>query len=488
MKKFDDITDIKTQVLTETAKHAFKGDLDTTWYDIPYHMLPGTKAQFRCCIYHERAIVKQRVKLAMGILPDDIPNPNVKSSQIVHVIPCACEGCPITKITVTQNCRGCLAKKCVKACPFGAISTSNGQAVIDKEKCRECGRCVGACPYNAIVDVERPCIKSCAVGAISIGENDIAVIDTEKCINCGHCVSGCPFGAISDISALTGVIDMLVDKKRPVYAIVAPSIEGQFGNISLSQIKAAIRDIGFDDVFEAAYGADIVAFFEAAELNERVLEGKKLTSSCCPAFVNLVQKHFPQISDNVSYTVSPMAAAERYIRKNNSDCSVVFIGPCIAKKNEVETLYKDEIDAVLTFEELNALFLAKDINFDIIEAEEDDATKYGKGFALSGGVSKAVTQALKEMGVEDDITVTGCDGAINCKKTLTLLKVGNLPEDFIEGMYCQGGCINGPAALEEFVKSKRAFEKLHSQNQKEQILQNVSEKGADKQNPKRPKR
>lgn len=487
MKKFDDIIDIKTQVLIETAKHAFKGDLDTMWYDIPYHMLPGTKAQFRCCIYHERAIVKQRVKLAMGILPDDIPDPNVEKSQIVHVIPCACEGCPITKITVTQNCRGCLAKKCVKACPFGAISTTNGQAVIDKEKCRECGRCVTACPYNAIVNVERPCTRSCAVGAISIDENDIAVIDTKKCINCGNCVSGCPFGAISDISMLTDVIDMLINKKNPVYAIVAPSIEGQFGNTSLTQIKAAIRDIGFDDVFEAAYGADIVAFFEAAELNERVSEGKKLTSSCCPAFVNLIEKHFPQISDNVSSTVSPMVAAERYIRENNPDCSVVFIGPCIAKKNEAVTLYKDEIDAVLTFEELNALFLAKEIDFDILEAKEDDATKYGKGFSLSGGVSKAVTQALEEMGVDKDISITKCDGAVNCKKTLALLKVGNLSEDFIEGMYCQAGCMNGPATLEEFTKSKRAFEKLHSQNKKEGILQNVSEKGADKQNSKRPK-
>ncbi len=479
MKNLTDIIDIKTQVLLETAKHAFAGDLEDTWRSIPYDMLPGTKPQFRCCVYHERAIVKERVRLAMGQTPSDASSGVECEAQMVHVIPCACEGCPITKITVTQNCRGCLAKKCVKACPFGAISTSDGHAVIDKSKCRECGRCVSACPFGAIVDVERPCIRSCAVDAISIGDDNLAVIDTEKCVNCGHCVVGCPFGAISDISMMTNVIRLIMNREHPIYAVVAPSIEGQFSNAALPQIKDAIRALGFDDVIEAAYGADIVAYHESKELIERVSEGKKLTTSCCPAFVNLIQKHFPQIAENVSTTVSPMVAAERYLRVNHPECHVVFIGPCIAKKKEAASLYSDEIDAALTFEELHAMFLAKGITFGESNQEADDATKFGKGFAVSGGVTNAVEQVLAERDIQQTIRCTKCTGAADCKKTLTLMKFGKLSEDFVEGMYCEGGCIGGPAKMEDVSKSRRFFEKRCADNEKENVTQNVIEKHGD---------
>lgn len=487
MEKFNDINDIKVNVLVETAKHAFAGDLESTWQEIPYHMLPGIKPTFRCCVYHERAIIRQRVKLAMGEHPDDLDPHDVKDSkQMVHVIPSACEGCPITKITVTPNCRGCLAKKCVKACPFNAISTNNGQAVIDKSKCRECGRCVAACPYNAIVDIERPCISSCVTGAISIDEHELAKINGDKCVNCGHCILGCPFGAISDISMMTKVIDMLKAKERPIYAMVAPSIEGQFGNTPLAQIKNAIRELGFDDVFEVAYGADVVAFHEAEELVNRVIAGKKMTSSCCPAFVNLIQKHFPQVADNISTTVSPMVATERLIRKAHPDCSVIFIGPCVAKKNEAHSLYSEEIQAALTFEELRAMLLAKEIKFTEIEQEADDATKFGKGFAVTGGVSKAVKQVLTEWNIDQDINMIKCTGAAECKKIISMMQFGRLPEDFVEGMYCEGGCLGGPAKIEQLTKSRRVFEKLHADNKKENITQNVTEQNAEKSNMHRP--
>lgn len=486
MQELNDIVEIKSQVLYETARHAFKGDLETSWFDIPYEMIKGGKPNFRCCVYRERAIIRQRVKMAMGKLPHDTDQENVDSDQIVYVISSACEGCPITKITVTQNCRGCLAKKCIKACPFGAISTSDGHAVIDKKKCRECGKCVAACPYNAIVDIERPCKNSCAVGAISMDENDVATIDPNKCINCGSCVIGCPFGAISDLSMMTDVIKALNNKERKIYAMVAPAIEGQFGDVRLPEIKAAIKKLGFDGVYEVALGADIVAYNEAQELVERIQEGKKMTSSCCPAFVNLINKHYPELSENVSTTVSPMVAIERYIKASEPDAMVVFIGPCIAKKNEVVRLYQDEIEFALTFEELNAMLAAKEIKFEDVIPYDDKATRYGKGFAMSGGVSQAVGEVLREREIEDIIETTKCSGAAECKKTLTLFKVGRLKEDFVEGMYCEGGCIAGPATLMELNKSRRLFEKFRNDNKKENITKNFERQELGKANPHRP--
>ncbi len=484
MQKFSDIVDIKHTVLKEVAKHAFAGDLNETYFKIPQDLIQGYKPHFRCCVYHERAIIAQRVDLAMGKNPDGTTMED--NQQIVQILPSACEGCPITKITVTDNCRGCLAKKCMRSCPFGAITATDGKAMIDKEKCRECGRCVAACPYNAIVDIERPCIHSCQVGAISIDENDLAAIEEKKCINCGNCVTGCPFGAISDVSAMTNVITALTHKEYPIYAIVAPSIEGQFGAAHLASIKQAICKLGFDKVYEAAFGADMVAYHESHELVERVKEGKKLTSSCCPAFVSLVQKHFPELKDVVSTGVSPMVAAERFIRKENENAIIVFIGPCIAKKHEVASLYQDEIDFVLTFEELDAMLHAQEIKIDEEPMQQDDATRFGKGFAITGGVAKAVVQVLAERDEQTPIEVGKCTGAAECKKALNLLKAGKLTDDFLEGMYCDGGCIAGPATLEELRNSRRVFEKLRNDNTKEKVLHNVESNDANATNPRRP--
>ena len=124
MQEITDIVQIKHEVLKLTAEHAFAGNLYEQYEQIPYEMIPGIKPQFRCCVYREREIVRQRVRMAMGKLPNDVMYTDSDSTQVVHVIPCACEGCPISKITVTPNCQSCLAKKCVKACPFGAITST----------------------------------------------------------------------------------------------------------------------------------------------------------------------------------------------------------------------------------------------------------------------------------------------------------------------------------------------------------------------------
>lgn len=473
MDNITDIVQIKHNVLTTTAQYAFEGRLYDEYDRIPYDLIPGIRPQFRCCVYREREIIRQRVRMAMGKLPVDVLYTDAESSQVVHVIPCACEGCPISQITVTPNCQSCLAKKCVRACPFDAITRTPSGAVIDQEKCRKCGKCVAACPYNAIVEIKRPCIKSCPVKAISMDGNDIATIDPDKCINCGTCVTGCPFGAISDVSVMTAVIDALRVTDKPVVAMIAPSIEGQFGSATLPQIKQAIRRLGFSDVYEVALGADMVAYAEAQELLERKQAGDPLTSSCCPAFVNMVHKHFPALSKYVSTTVSPMVAVERYIRSLQPDVITVFIGPCIAKKNEVMGRYIDEIDYVLTFEELYAMMTAKNIGMGPDAETPEQATRYGRGFAMAGGVTEAVNQVLTEQGGLS-VSTQKCNGADECRKALMLLKAGKLPVDFLEGMCCVGGCMGGPATLSELQKSKAVFDKR--QNDKNDITDNAKDK------------
>ena len=287
--KFDtDVQELKYKVLKEVATLAL-GDAMTpdNTLGIAEKIIPDdAKPTMRCCIYKERAIINQRVKLALGGNPR---NPNV-----VEVLPIACDECPVDGITVTQACRGCIAHNCMNACPKNAITIVNRHATIDKSKCVECGRCAAACSYGAILKLERPCIKACKMKAISINpDNQKAMIKLEKCVSCGACVYQCPFGAISDKSFLTKAIQIikgsLNNKLYHTYAVVAPSIGAQYTDVKADQVYEALLKLGFYRVEEAAWGADAVAYHEAKELVE---EGF-LTSSCCPAFVSLVQKNYP---------------------------------------------------------------------------------------------------------------------------------------------------------------------------------------------------
>ena len=457
MQREDTRRALKYEVLKEVSELKFNDELTQENIEkIPYNIIPGSQPRFRCCVYKEREIIRQRVQLAMGKPP--IPPHNAENykvtDNVIQVIPAACEGCPINRFQVTENCQKCMAKACQRACAFGAITITGRGAYIDQDKCRECGRCAEACPYHAIADLMRPCKRSCDVGAISIGEDKLAVINEEKCISCGHCAQACPFGAISDISVITEVIDALRSDKRTV-AIPAPAVEGQFGpNVTVGRVITALKKLGFDDVYEVALGGDAVSYFEAKELMENKDAGKKMTTSCCPAFANLIRKHYPMLLENMSTTVSPMQAVYRWIKKNDPDAYVVFIGPCMAKKDEVK-YYNDEI-AVMTFEELNALFDAKGIEPNECEEEESTATSYGRRFGGSGGVAASVAKAVNEMNYDKDIKLKPCSGVKECKVGLAMLKAGKLPEDIIEGMACEGGCIAGPGAIELLNKLKAA--------------------------------
>jgi len=455
MRKFDTkVQHLKYKVLREVARLAWSDSLLENVVNIPKTIVPGNVPTMRCCVYKERAILAERVNIAMG--------GNKDNDNIIEVIDIACDECPAAGYEVTSSCRGCLAHRCEDVCKRGAISFDhNHVAHIDKSKCVECGQCAKVCPYFAIVNRKRPCQVACKVKAISINENNAASIDNEKCIQCGACVYQCPFGAITDKSYILKAIDLIKgseeNKKYKVYAIVAPTISSQFRYAKLGQVITAIKKLGFFTVIEAALGADMVAWAESKELAEKGF----LTSSCCPAFVRYVKKNFPQMEQYVSQNLSPMAILAKYIKDTTPNAKVVFIGPCTAKKAEANLdTVKDYVDAVLTFEELQALFDSKDFEMTTFEEDVlDNASYFGRIFARSGGLSDAVAQGLKEQNIDFDVKPVVCDGIEECRMALLKKSKNVLDGNFIEGMCCVGGCIGGAGCLTHGDKNKAEVDK-----------------------------
>ena len=452
MRKFDTkVQHLKYKVLREVARLAWNGTLLENCIDIPKTIVPGNEPTMRCCVYKERAILGERVKLALG---GDKQNPNV-----IEVIEIACDECPVSGYEVTNACRGCLAHRCEDVCKKGALSyDENHVAHIDKSKCVECGACAKVCPYTAIVKRTRPCQNACKVKAISMNDQKAALIDNNKCIRCGACVYQCPFGAISDKSFIVSVIDMLKSKgEDKVYAIVAPSIASQFRYAKNGQVITGLYELGFDRIVEAALGADLVALAESRELAEKGF----LTSSCCPAFVTYINSAFPNMKQHVSHNPSPMALLASYIKNNDKDAKVVFIGPCTAKKGEAQREeVRPYVDAVITFEELQALFDSRDIDIMTLpETSLSDASAYGRIFARSGGLGEAVAEALAEQNIDFDLKPVTCDGIEACRVALLKKSKNLLDGNFIEGMACVGGCIGGAGCLTHGEKNKADVDK-----------------------------
>jgi [FeFe] hydrogenase (group B1/B3) len=458
MRSFEsDVQLIKYEVLKEVVKLSLEGSLKEKYKTIPKKIIPGPKPRTRCCIYKEREIIGERVKLAMG--------GNKKNKNIIEVINVACDECPIHRFTITEACRGCLAHKCKEVCPANAIYNINQRSYIDTNKCIECGRCKSVCPYNAISDVMRPCTRSCGAKALSFDEDKKAVIDNDKCIQCGACVYQCPFGAIMDKSFVVDVVNLLkkakADANTHVYAVMAPAISSQFTYAKIEQVVTGIKRLGFHDVVEAALGADMVAEHETKEFIEASKENKAVTSSCCPAFVSYIKKAFPELVGNISNTVSPMIAISKLIKKIDEKAVVVFIGPCTAKKAEInEPELKGITDYVITFEELQAMLDAHDINIEECECTPlNNASFYGRIFARSGGLTEAVRHLVEESNSEVNFKPMSCDGLQECIRALTLLKYKKLDGNFIEGMACLGGCIGGAASLAHGQKDKKEVDK-----------------------------
>lgn len=463
------ILKIKHEVLYEVAKLAFSGQLEELRDSLPYKMIPGPKAKFRCCIYKEREIIRQRIRLAEG----KSPGPQ-ESRNIVQVITSACEDCPISKYVVTDNCRRCMMKACQQSCRFGAVSIGQTRAYIDPSLCKECGMCAKACPYNAIAELMRPCKRNCPVNAITMNEYGICVIDEKKCIQCGKCIHSCPFGAISSKTAIVDVIRDILAGKRLV-AMLAPAAEGQFGkDITMASWKTALKKVGFDDLYEVGLGGDLTAAAEALEWAEAYARGEKKTTSCCPAFVNMINQHFPELSNLISETVSPMCAVSRMIKAKDPDAVTVFIGPCIAKKSEVaDQKITGNADYALTFGEIRAIMRAKEVTLEPEENSLQRASTFGKRFGNGGGVTAAVLQSMKEQEQDINPTVCICDGAEECKKALLLLKNGRLTQDFVEGMACLGGCVGGPSRHADPMKTKKDRDALIDSADDRSVLDNL---------------
>ena len=464
MRNFDtEVQFLKYRVLKSVSRRAFNGTLLKELPNIPNEIIPGPKPTTRCCIYKERAIVNERIKLALGGNTD---NPNV-----IEVINIACDECPVAGYKVTEACRGCIAHRCEVACKFGAIYFDRNQkAHIDKDKCVECGACSKVCPYSAIANHKRPCEVACKVKAITMDNNHTAVINNDKCIQCGACVYQCPFGAIVDKSYILDAIEMLKNKEE-VYAIVAPSISAQFVYATLGQVVSGIKELGFAGVIEAALGADLVAYYEAIELAEKGF----LTTSCCPAFVDFIKKNFPDLEKHISHNLSPMAMIAKVIKEARPNAKTVFIGPCTAKKAEAQKEeVKKYVDCVLTFEELIALFGAQNLDIKTLEESPlEDATLFGRSFARSGGVTEAVIQSLKEQNLAFDLNPITCDGIENIRLVLAKANKGLIDNNFIEGMVCSGGCIGGPCALTHATKDRSLIDKHASKTSKKEILENI---------------
>ena len=322
------VAQLRRMVLEHLARYTWEDRLKESVYDILQEVREDTP-RYRCCVCKERAVLKNRIDMALGQTCDQniieaskrtMRNDIDKTLPVIDVLPAACDQCPIDAYYVTDACRHCITHKCMNNCPKKAISIIQDRAFIDRTKCVECGRCKQVCPYGAIIEIHRPCVRACALGAITIGEDRKAKIDHEMCVECGACRAACPFGAIDERSSIVPVI-MNIKTGSKVIAMVAPSIVGQFGlKVKPDQIYTALKMAGFSDVVEVAIGADIVSVEEAEEYIEKVPEKQAfMTSSCCPAFVKIVKKYVGDAADNISHTVSPMVATGRWLKEQYPD-------------------------------------------------------------------------------------------------------------------------------------------------------------------------
>ncbi|MBT9156439.1 MAG: Iron hydrogenase 1 [Firmicutes bacterium] len=458
-RRNSETTGIKRQLYTALADMTWRGQLAAEINDYPDTLTAELSTRYRCCEYKEKAVLTHRLRVAMGLAPEDVPRhatladmakialsrtPKPKQCGL-EMMAVACDRCPFEKYIVTDVCRNCIAHHCRVTCPKDAITIVNHRAYIDRSRCVECGLCERSCPFRAIIQVTRPCEQACVPKAIVRDGNNVARIDCEKCVGCAACIPACPFGSVADYTSIVQVVSALKEGRSPVVALVAPSFVGQFGTkASPSALRLALLEIGFTHVHEVAQAARQVAEDEAAEIKHRMSEGKPLTlSSCCPSFVATVKTQFPQLEECISTTPSPMAHQATQVKAANPAAITVFIGPCVAKKSEASLL--PDVDAVLTFEEVGCIFVARGINIATLSGNGTlgEGDTLGRGFAKAGGLTKAVKAALGEA----EIATHLANGLDEVLQTLTKAKKGELNANFVEGMACSGGCIGGHGTL-----------------------------------------
>jgi len=472
---------LRRLVFTEVARVAYESDNTTIVSDIeaiPYIITPGDEPKYRESIWRERAIAAERVRLAMGMslrpedkpvhLTDGLDESNIAEKYyeppLMQVIPSACDACPENRYRVTDGCRGCVAHPCVEVCPRDAIALVNGRSLIDQEKCIHCGKCSAACPYEAISHETRPCADACGVRAIESDDLGRARINPDKCVSCGMCMVNCPFGAIADKSQIFQLIRALKTEQE-IIAEIAPAIADQFGpRMNRKHMKAALQQLGFSEVYEVALGADMGAATEAKQYVEEVVSGKQpfMLTSCCPSWSMLAKKYFPEIIDTISNSLTPMVATARTIKQKHPHALVVFVGPCASKKLEASRRsVRSDVDFVITFEELAAMFEARNIDiyhFDEM-AEIHDATGAGRGYGVAGGVASAIHKCIQAYYPDVDVQIAHAEGLDECRRMLLLAKSGKKDGFLIEGMGCPGGCVAGAGTLIPVEKAAAAVRK-----------------------------
>lgn len=474
------VSDLRKDVFVEVARIAYESDnINDDLESIPYKLSPDENPRFRDSVYRERAVSSERTRLALGLslrpqnkpvhitsgLDEATVDEMYYEPPLMQVISSACNACEDNVYEVSNLCRGCLAHSCMEVCPRDAITHVDGQAHIDESKCIKCGKCKSACPYDAIGKKVRPCSVACGVKAIESDEYGRAVINQDKCLSCGMCMVSCPFGAIADKSQIFQLIRCMKNGGE-VVAEIAPAYAGQFGKEATpDKIYAALLKLGFSQVYEVALGADIGAVTEAHDYVYHVKTGEKpfLLTSCCPAWSMLAKKQFPEIIDSVSKELTPMVATARSIKKEHPNAKVVFIGPCAAKKLEaMRKTVRSDVDFVITFEELDAMFEARGIDPKTIESQGHlhDATAAGRGYAVAGGVSKAIENCIHEYYPDVEVQIEHVEGLDECKKVLMLAKAGRKNGYLIEGMGCPGGCVAGAGTLIPVPEAKKDVQQI----------------------------
>ena len=461
------IDDARRNVFTEVARLAYTGDYDSV-DSIPYRIIPGEIARHRNDVFLERAVVAARVKLALGMdirpgapreplsqrIRDAATDQKYFEEPLVNIITFACNACPEKQVRITDSCQGCVSHPCMNVCPKDAIYLDKFKRChIDQDKCIRCGKCYNQCPYRAISKIERPCAAACGMDAIGSDEEGRAKIDYNKCVSCGMCLVNCPFGAIADKSQIFQLIHAM-KRGSQVIACVAPAFVSQFGDkVTPAKLRSAMREIGFSDVVEVAIGADLCTIEEAEDFLKKVpAEQPFMGTSCCPAWSVMAKKLFPEFRDYISMALTPMVITARMVKKQNPEAKICFIGPCAAKKLEANRkAVRSDVDYVLTFEELQGMFDAREVDPSAVEPDpEGDFTAgsaAGRGFAVGGGVAAAVAQLIGEREPGKTIPIEYGDGLRECRKMLTLARAGKYNGYLLEGMGCPGGCVAGAGTI-----------------------------------------
>ena len=458
---------LKRQLMLEVAKATLAGTLLENVEHIPVRVRPRGEESTRCCIWRDRAIIRYRlIAILGGRIEDETDEVKplsdyakealariVLEKPILTVLDESCTACIEANYFVTNACKGCLARPCTVHCPTNAISIEGDTAKIVPSACINCGKCQQVCPYHAIIFVPVPCQEACPVDAIDKDSRGKIVIDFDRCIMCGKCVRACPFTAVMDRSQMVDVLTRL--GRVEMNALLAPAVAGQFDS-EIEQISAAARKMGFDRIIEVASGADAVAEHESGEFRERMSAAEPfMTTSCCYAYTETVRKHIPELKRFVAKTGTPLAMTAARARREHPSALNVFIGPCIAKKQE--GMDNDDVDYVLTFEEFATMLEAYGIDLKDLAGEKADLEggALGRGFPVTGGLYKAISHRCSDLLTGQTARIETLD-AKSLKLLKALPRMKNPPCKLMEVMCCYRGCIGGPAVVaEEPVADKR---------------------------------